>query len=85
MPIIATETVLATARLNAKEEVYQRYRMLDRVLTPAEMSQMRLEAEIADSKAILEHLVTNAQVIVASVTGVTPGVGVSGPGTGTIT
>jgi hypothetical protein len=85
MPILATEAILGPARLAAKEEVYQRYRMLDRVLTPAEQSQMRLEAEIADSKVILEHLVANAQVLVASVTGVTPGGGVSGPGTGTIT
>jgi hypothetical protein len=85
MPLTGTEALLAAARRSAKDEVYQRYRMLDRVLTPAEMSQMQLEAEVADSKAILDHFVTNAAVVVISVTGVTPGGGVSGPGTGTIT
>jgi hypothetical protein len=85
MPLTGTENLLAAARLAAKEEVYQRWRMLDRVLTPAEMGQMRLEAEVADSKAILTHITVNATVIVASVSGVTTGPGVSGPGAGTIT
>jgi hypothetical protein len=34
---------------------------------------------------IVAHIQTNAQVIVTSVSGVTTGVGISGPGTGTIT
>jgi enoyl-CoA hydratase/carnithine racemase len=35
--------------------------------------------------AIVNYLKANAQVVVASVSGVTTGGGVSGPGTGTIT
>lgn len=35
--------------------------------------------------AIVTYLVTNTQVVVASVTGVTAGAAASGPGTGTIT
>jgi hypothetical protein len=34
--------------------------------------------------AIVAHIVNNAQVVVASVSGVTTGPGVSGPGTGTV-
>ena len=37
------------------------------------------------AEAIVEEITTNAVVVVASVTAVTPGVGVSGPGTGTVT
>ncbi len=36
------------------------------------------------SEAIVEHITTQAQVVVASVSGVTTGPGVSGPGAGTI-
>lgn len=39
----------------------------------------------AMGNAITVYLVTNTVVVVTSVAGVTPGVGVSGPGTGTIT
>lgn len=35
--------------------------------------------------AIVNYIVANAQVVVASVTGVSSGVSTSGPGTGTIT
>lgn len=35
--------------------------------------------------AIVAHIVSNAQVVVTSVSGVTTGPGVSGPGVGTIT
>lgn len=35
-------------------------------------------------QAIVAHIVSNAQVVVSSVSGVTTGAGVSGPGTGTI-
>lgn len=39
----------------------------------------------AIGNAIVAHIIANGVVAVASVTGVTPGGGVSGPGTGTIT
>lgn len=39
----------------------------------------------AISEAIVEHVTGNAVVIVTSVSGVTTGPGVSGPGAGTIT
>jgi hypothetical protein len=39
----------------------------------------------AMGNAIVTHIQTQGQVVVISVTGVTPGGGVSGPGTGTIT
>lgn len=39
----------------------------------------------AIAEAVVEHLIANAIVNVTSVSGVTPGGGVSGPGTGTIT
>ena len=35
--------------------------------------------------SIVQYFQANAQVVVASVSAVTPGVGISGPGTGTIT
>lgn len=38
----------------------------------------------AMGNAIVAHIRDNAQVVVTSVSGVTTGVGVSGPGTGTI-
>lgn len=38
----------------------------------------------AIGNAIVAHIQANAQVVVASVSGVTTGGGVSGPGTGTI-
>lgn len=38
----------------------------------------------AIGNAIVTHITANAQVIVASVSGVTTGPGTSGPGTGTI-
>jgi hypothetical protein len=38
----------------------------------------------AVAEVIVEHIRNNAQVVVASVSGVTPGGGASGPGTGTI-
>ena len=39
----------------------------------------------AIAESVVEHIIAQAQVsvVVASVAGVTPGVGVSGPGTGT--
>ena len=39
----------------------------------------------AMGNAIVTYITTNAQVVVASVSGVTAGVAASGPGTGTIT
>jgi len=46
----------------------------------------RVAAECnALASAIIDHVVANAQVVVTSVSGVTTGGGVSGPGTGTIT
>lgn len=39
----------------------------------------------AMAEAMVEHLTTQAVVVVASVGGVTTGAGVSGPGTGTLT
>lgn len=49
------------------------------------MDAFRTRVFEAMGNTIVQHIVTNAQVIVqvASVTGVTPGPGVSGPGTGT--
>lgn len=38
----------------------------------------------AVANAVVQHITSSAVVTVASVTGVTPGVGVSGPGTGTV-
>ncbi len=38
----------------------------------------------AIAEATVEHVTANGQVIVTSVSGVTTGAGVSGPGTGTI-
>jgi hypothetical protein len=85
MPIGGTEVVLAAARRTARAAVIAAYRALDRVLTAAEQTQLRLDLDEADAKAILDHIVANASVVVASVSGVTTGGGVSGPGTGTIT
>lgn len=39
----------------------------------------------AIARAVVNYIKANATVIIASVTGVTPGGGVSGPGTGTVT
>lgn len=39
----------------------------------------------AMAEANVEHITGAGQVVVTSVTGITPGGGVSGPGTGTIT
>lgn len=38
----------------------------------------------AIAQAVIAHFIANGQINVTSVTGVYPGIGVSGPGTGTI-
>jgi hypothetical protein len=48
------------------------------------LAQQRVDFADALAQAITQHIVTNAQVIVQSVSGVTTGPSVSGPGTGTI-
>lgn len=47
-------------------------------------SAWRKEFADALAAAIVDHIKANAQVTVTSVSGVTPGGGASGPGTGTI-
>lgn len=42
-------------------------------------------ANLALATAIVNYFKANAQVVVTSVSGVTPGGGASGPGTGTLT
>jgi len=50
------------------------------ITSPAELDKLTLSI----AEAVIEHIVANALVTVASVSGVTTGPGVSGPGTGTI-
>lgn len=47
----------------------------------------KLAHAIADNEGtdVVTEITTNAAVVVTSVSGVTPGVGTSGPGTGTVT
>jgi hypothetical protein len=52
--------------------------------TGHEMRDAAVEVWDAVAEAIVEHIQASAVVTVASVSGVTPGSGVSGPGTGTI-
>jgi ribosomal protein L14E/L6E/L27E len=75
MPLIGTSSVLAAARLAAEDAVKAAWKAKNKVLTPAEQQQMRLEMKKADSEAILAFLVLNTVVTTAS-----PG----GPGVGTI-
>lgn len=53
-------------------------------LSAAQVLQVQALAN-AIALAVVAHITANAQVVVASVSGVTVGAGVSGPGTGTIT
>lgn len=48
------------------------------------MDQYRLRIETARANAIISHITSSATIVVVSVSGVTPGPGVSGAGTGTI-
>jgi hypothetical protein len=52
--------------------------------TGTTMTSAALDAWEAVADAIIEEIQTNAAVTVTSVSGVTTGVGTSGPGTGTI-
>lgn len=85
MPLTGTGPVLAAARKAAKAAVTKKWSDMDKVLSAAEVQQLKDELEEADSAAIVAHIVTSAAVVVASVSGVTTGGGVSGPGTGTVT
>lgn len=53
--------------------------------TPAAGSAQRTAIFRAMGSAIVTHITANAAVVVTSVSGVTTGGGVSGPGTGTVT
>lgn len=53
-------------------------------LDPSDSAALREAVFRAIGAAVVAHVVANAQVIVVSVSGVTPGGGVSGPGTGTV-
>lgn len=57
----------------------------DRVLTAAEIDELIDQMETAGRNAFFAHLTATAVVAVASVSGVTTGAGVSGPGLGSIT
>lgn len=76
MPLVATSTTLATARLQAKDAVRAKWAAMNRVLSKAEINQARLEMEEADSAAIAAWITANAVVVV---------VGPGGGGTGGVT
>lgn len=57
---------------------------LDPGMTQAQKDQLTTSWQ-SICAAIVTHITGNAQVVVTSVSGVTTGPGVSGPGTGTVT
>ena len=74
MPLTGTENVLSSA---IKTEMQaQGVAIVD----DTELTKLTLSI----AKAVINHIVANALVNVTSVSGVTPGGGVSGSGTGTI-
>ena len=79
MPITGTGTVLGQALWTAVKTSTS-YTPPD---AGAEAAGLATWTAFAD--ALILHLVANSTVLVASVSGVTPGPGASGPGTGTIT
>lgn len=85
MALPATANACADAVIAAKKAVLDGYRNLNRELTADEIAQMKLEVERAQWATVFAHIVANTSVnvTVASVTAVTTGAGVSGPGVGT--
>lgn len=85
--LAGTGDVLAELVAAAKEAVIDKYKAIaaSRALSAGELADMKLELEQAQWGAVVAHIVANATVVVASVAGVTPGGGVSGPGAGAIT
>ncbi len=77
MPLSGSESIWGPARLAAVSASIPQ----DRELTPSELSDIWVALSGVDAS----HIVSTTLVAVTSVTAVTPGVGVSGPGTGLLT
>ncbi len=75
---------LKAARKAAKDGVIATYVALA-PLNNAQRLALGEDMMLADSEAIVAYIQANAAVVVTSVTGVTTGGAVSGPGTGSIT
>jgi len=65
MPITGGGNVLAAALMAAEATVRARWLAMDRVLSPAEQDQMRLELKQAEAAALIAFLTTNTLVTVA--------------------
>ena len=84
MPIVGSGQAAAQLVKAAEDAVKASWRAKNRVLTSAEQEQMLLEIRSAGLEALFAHIAANAVVAVVSVSGVTTGPGVSGPGAGTV-
>jgi hypothetical protein len=62
MPILGTHDLMAAARIAAEDVVRAKWLAKGKVLSVAEIAQMRLEMKVADSTAIILHLVGNTTV-----------------------
>lgn len=86
MPLAGTGPILGAAIQSAREATAQAWKdaLGGAQPTPADYANLRQQIATAEGNAIVAHILANAVVLVASVSGVTSGGGASGPGTGTL-
>lgn len=86
MPITAPGSGTAlVAAIEAAQAPIRAEALARAPLEPTDLAALRDAMAAAQWDAVLAYLAANAVVVVASVSGVTTGGGVSGPGAGTIT
>lgn len=72
MPLAGTQNLLGSVRKAAEDVVRAKWKAIaaGRQITAADIDQMLLEMKIADSQAIIVHVIANAAVAVTGATGV---------------
>ena len=75
MALAGTHVAAAQAKRTAENAVKATWLALNRVLTPAEIEQMKLEVEAAGIAAIFAHISANAQVNGTAAPGLTSATG----------
>lgn len=83
MPLLGTEEAFAALIVTQMDAQMPLLPTGDTAQNDA-LHQQRVDFANALAQAITQHITLNAQVIVQSVSGVTTGAGVSGPGSGNI-
>ncbi len=86
MPLTGTHVACAAAIKTAREAARDTYLGSHTPpLSSAQVLEMADKMQEAEEQARIVHYIANTAVVVTSVSGVTTGVGVSGPGVGAIT